>query len=173
MHLSLQWEIFLLKMSKLFLFIPFLLFAMKSNYWRIDDTIYLKKDYPAIYKIYYNNQTYTLKFRWTLYKNDGIVMFYDYENHPYQNILYTTTQTNGFKKFISSIVDSPKAPYFLIYFRNFSGNIAKFEFLIYNPKKNIRININEPRYRNKKWVSKLKPLYQKQFEREIDGKNLQ
>ena len=100
-------------------------------------------------------------------------MFYDYENHPYQNVLYTKTQTNGFKKFISNISDYPTAPYFLIYFRNFKDNIAKFEFLIYNPKMNIKIDINEVRYRNRKWVSKLKPLYQKQFEREIDGRKLQ
>ena len=153
-------------MSKIFLFFPLFIFAISPTYWWIDDTIFLQKDYPVIYKIKYQNKIYTLKFRWTLYKNDGIVMLYNYENHPYQNILYKNMQLNGFKKFIS-FRDTPKAPYFMIYFRDFKDNIAKFEFLVYNPEQNIESNINEPRYRNKEWVKKLKPLYQKQFEREI------
>jgi len=154
-------------MSKFLLFFPLLLFSMDPlKYWWIDDTIYLQKDYPVIYKIYYNGKTYKLKFRWTLYKNNGLVMIYNYNNFPYQNVLYKTHQLNGFKKFIS-INDSVKSPYFMIYFRDFKENIAKFEFLIYNPKKNIRIDINEPRYRDRKWVKNLTPLYQKAFEREI------
>jgi hypothetical protein len=55
----------------------------------------------------------------------------------------------------------------MIYFRDFSEGIAKFEFLIYNPKMSIKSDINEDRYRDKTWVAKLKPLYQRQFEREI------
>jgi len=154
-------------MSKMFLFIPLFLFSFDPiKYWWIDDIIYLKKDYPVIYKIYYNGGVYTLKFRWTLYKNDGLVMLYNYEKFPYQNILYKNHQLNGFKKFITKN-DLPTDPYFMIYFRDFIQGIAKFEFLIYNPKQNIRIDINEPRYRDKKWVSNLIPLYQKAFEREI------
>jgi hypothetical protein len=155
-------------MSKIiFLFFPFLVFGFDPlKYWWIDDIIYLKKDYPAIYKIYYKNQTYVLKFRWTLYKNKGLVMLYNYNNFPYQNILYKTHQLNGFKKFIRW-KGLPNSPYFMIYLRDFSQNVAKFEFLIYNPKKNIQIKLNEPRYRDKKWVINLTPLYQKAFEREI------
>jgi hypothetical protein len=154
-------------MSKIFLFLPLLLFSFDPlKYWWIDDIIYLKKDYPVIYKIYYNGGVYTLKFRWTLYKNDGLVMLYNYEKFPYQNILYKNYQLNGFKKFITKN-NLPTDPYFMIYFRDFTQGIAKFEFLIYNPKQNIRIDINEPRYRDKKWVSNLIPLYQKAFEREI------
>ena len=153
-------------MSKIFLFFPLLLFSMSPNYWWIDDVIYLPKDYPVIYNIHYNDKTYTLKFRWTLYKNDGIVMLYNYQNQPYQNILYKNHQLNGFKHFIS-LNDKPFSPYFMIYFRDFSEGIAKFEFLIYNPKMSIKLDINEDRYRDKTWVAKLKPLYQRQFEREI------
>ena len=153
-------------MSKIFLFFPLFIFAISPTYWWIDDTIFLQKDYPVIYKIFYKNRTYILKFRWTLYKNDGIVMLYNYENYPFQNILYKSFQLNGFKKFIKWN-DKPYSPYFMIYFENFDNGIAKFRFLIYNPKMNIKIEINEPRYRNKEWVKKLKPLYQKQFEREI------
>ena len=93
-------------------------------------------------------------------------MLYNYQNYPYQNILYKHMQTNGFKKFIQWN-DKPYSPYFMIYFRDFQNGIAKFDFLIYNPKMNIKIKINEPRYRNRNWVKNLKPLYQKNFEREI------
>jgi hypothetical protein len=139
---------------------------MSPKYWWINDTIYLKKDYPVTYKLKYKNKLYFLKFRWTLYKNDGIVMLYNYQKHPYQNILYKNMQLNGFKKYIT-FSDSPNSPYFMIYFRDFKDNIAKFQFLVYNPKKNIESNISEPRYRDIKWVKKLPPMYQKKFEREI------
>ena len=153
-------------MSKIFLFLPILLFSISPNYWFIYDVIYLKKDYPVLYRISYNQQTYILKFRWTLYKNKGIVMLYNYKNHPYQNILYQNFQLNGFKKFIT-FRNSPTSPYFMIYFRDFNENIAKFEFLIYNPKQNIELNISNPKYRDKEWVKKLPSIYQKNFEREI------
>jgi len=153
-------------MSKIFLFFPFLLFAIPFDYWWIDDNIYLKKDYLVTYNIEYNNKTYNFKFRWTLYKNDGIVVIYNYQGHRYQNILYKNIQLNGFKKFIE-FGDTPNSPYFIVYFRDFKDNIAKFEFLVYNPEKNIKSSINEPRYRDIKWVKKLPPMYQKKFEREI------
>jgi len=153
-------------MSKIFLFFPLFLFSISPTYWWINDTIYLKKDYPVIYKLKYNNKTYTLKFRWTLYKNDGIVMLYNFKNHPYQNILYKNMQLNGFKKYIS-FNDTPNTPYFMIYFRDFKDNIAKFQFLVYNPKQNIESNISNPKYRDRKWVLKLPPMDQKKFEREI------
>ena len=153
-------------MSKIFLFFPILLLAISPNYWYIDDIIYLKKDYPVIYRLKYQQKVYILKFRWTLYKNNGIVMLYNFKNHPYQNILYKNMQLNGFKKFIK-FNDSPIAPYFMIYFRGFKDNIAKFEFLVYNPEQNIDINLTEPRYRDRKWVKQLIPLYQKAYEREI------
>ena len=155
-------------MSRLFLiFLPFSLFSFDPlKYWWIDDIIYLKKDYPVIYTIYYKGESYKLKFRWTLYKNSGLVMLYNYKTFPYQNILYINHQLNGFKKFIRWN-GLPNSPYFMIYLKDFKQNVAKFEFLIYNPKQNIRLDINEPRYRNRKWVLKLKPLYQKAFEREM------
>jgi len=144
-------------MSRIFfsLLFPILLFSMDPlNYWWIDDTIYLKKDMTAIYKIYYKDKVYKLQFRWTLYKNSGLVMLYNYKGFPYQNILYKEFQLNGFKKFIADN-DSPQAPYFLLYFKNFSETIAEFEFLIYNPKMNIKIKLNEPRYRDREWVKRI------------------
>jgi len=160
-------------MSKIFLlFFSIYLFAFDPlKYWWIDDTIYLKKDYPAIYKIFYNNKTYILKFRWTLYKNDGLVMLYNYEGHPLQNMLYKNYQLNGYKVYITKH-DEPDDPYLMLYLRDFKDNIAKFEILIYNPKKNIKIKLNEPRYRKRKWVKKLIPLYQGQFEGEIPYKEI-
>jgi hypothetical protein len=37
---------------------------------------------------------------------------------------------------------------------------------------NIRIKLNEPRYRKREWVKKLIPLYQGQFEGEIPYKEI-
>ena len=159
-------------MSKFILLFPLLLFAFDPlKYWWIDDVIYLKKDYPAIYTIFYNNQTYILKFRWTLYKNDGLVMLYNYQNHPFHNVLYKNYQLNSYKIKINS-EDSINSPYLMLYFRDFKDNVARFEILIYNPEKNIEIKLNEVRYRKKEWVKNLPPLYQKQFEGEIPYKEI-
>jgi len=161
-------------MSKvLFLFFYISLFAFDpTKYWWISDTIYLKKDYPAIYKIFYNGEVYILKFRWTLYKNRGLVMLYNYQNHSFQNVLYKNYQLNGYRLYITK-QDKVDDPYLMLYFRNFKNRIAQFDILIYNPKKNIRIKLNEPRYREKEWVKKLIPLYQGQFNGEIPYKEVE
>lgn len=160
-------------MSKFLLFFfSISLFAFDPlKYWWINDTIYLKKDYPAIYKIFYNNKVYILKFRWTLFKNRGLVMLYNYENHPFQNILYKNYQLNGYRIYITK-QDEVNDPYLMIYFKNFKDNVVEFNILIYNPKKNIIIKLNEPRYRKREWVKKLIPLYQAQFEGEIPYKEV-
>jgi hypothetical protein len=160
-------------MSKFLLFFfSISLFAFDPlKYWWINDTIYLKKDYPAIYKIFYNNKVYILKFRWTLFKNRGLVMLYNYENHPFQNILYKNYQLNGYRIYITKN-DELNDPYLMLYFKNFKDNVAEFNILIYNPEQNIRIKLNEPRYRKKEWVKKLIPLYQAQFEGEIPYKEV-
>jgi hypothetical protein len=160
-------------MSKFLLFFFSLsLFGFDAKkYWWINDTIYLKKDYPAIYKIFYNKKIYTLKFRWTLYKNRGLVMLYNYENHSFQNVLYKDYQLNGYKIYITKH-DLVNDPYLMVYFRDFKDNLAKINILIYNPKRNIKIKLNEPRYRKEKWVKKLIPLYQSQFNGEIPYKEV-
>jgi hypothetical protein len=160
-------------MSKFLLFFfSISLFAFDPlKYWWINDTIYLKKDYPAIYKIFYNNKVYILKFRWTLFKNRGLVMLYNYENYPFQNILYKNYQLNGYRIYITK-QDEVNDPYLMIYFKNFKDNVVEFNILIYNPKKNIIIKLNEPRYRKREWVKKLIPLYQAQFEGEIPYKEV-
>lgn len=129
------------------------LYAMTPTYWWYHDIIYLKKDYFATYKMKYQGVEHKLKFRFTLYKNQGIVMLYNYDKFPYQNILYKGEQDS----FKHNIVDfySPINPYFLVVFKNYSKKIAKFEFLIFNPKQNIHVELNSTKLRNKKYVQSL------------------
>ena len=72
------------------IFLPFSLFSFDPlKYWWIDDIIFLKKDYPVIYTIYYKGESYKLKFR----KN--ISKLLDIE--PIRvNIKATTTEKLGF-----------------------------------------------------------------------------
>jgi hypothetical protein len=153
------------------LLFPIFLFAMTPDYWWINDVVYLKKDYPVIYKIKYNQRVYILKFRWTLYKNDGLVMHYVYQNIPYQNVLYKTPQLNGYKKYIANS-DFVYSPYFIIYFKDFKNGIAKMQFLIHNPKRDIKISINNPNYRSFSKVKNMPALEQKKFEGEVRAKSL-
>jgi hypothetical protein len=98
-------------------------------------------------------------------------MLYNYENHSFQNVLYKDYQLNGYKIYITKS-DEVNDPYLMIYFKNFKDNIAEFNILIYNPKRDIKIKLNEPKYRNRKWVKKLSPLYQRELEGEIPYKEV-
>jgi hypothetical protein len=143
-------------MNKIFLLIlGSLLFGMKPNYWSYYDTIYLKKDYTAKYNMRYKEVDHTLKFRFTLFINNGIVMHYNYEKFPYQNILYTDSLRSSFKK---NIVDfkTPKNPYFLVVFKDYSDKIATFDFLIFNPDLDVRVELNNTNLRNKQYVQNLR-----------------
>jgi hypothetical protein len=158
-------------MSKFLLFFSISLFAFDpSKYWWIDDTIYLKKDYVATYKIFYGRD-YILKFRWTLYKNEGLVMLYNYEGHPFQNILYKNNQLNGCRIYIRKN-DEVNDPYLMFYFRDIKDDIAEFQILIYNPQKDIRIELDKEEYRKREWVKKLPPLNEGLFNGEIPYKEV-
>jgi hypothetical protein len=130
-----------------------LLCAMNPNYWSFYDTIYLKKDYFAIYHIKYQEIYHKLKFRFTLHKNEGIVMHYNYDKFPYQNILYKGS-LNSFTKRVVHF-DSPNNPYFLVVFKDYSDKIATFEFFVFNPDLDVYIELNNTNLRNKKYVQNL------------------
>ncbi|CAI6163636.1 MAG: hypothetical protein SPLUMA2_SPLUMAMAG2_01130 [uncultured Sulfurimonas sp.] len=53
--------------------------------------ISVKKDESTKFLVKYNNYIREFKFRWTLYVNDGLVMFHSYDAKLAQNILYLNT----------------------------------------------------------------------------------
>jgi len=121
-------------MNKFFLtFFPIFLFAQWINYPYI---LKLKKDETANFEVHSKNKIYPLKIRWTLYKNDFLILLYKYDNFPRQITLFKNYPLNTFK--INLLHYPMLNPYLLIEFKDFDGKIATFEINLFN-KDDIRI----------------------------------
>ncbi|MBL0707613.1 MAG: hypothetical protein JJW00_01020 [Sulfurimonas sp.] len=103
----------------------FLLFALSLSVIHAEEfrdvvTISLKKDELKKILVKYGAISKLLKFRWTLYKNDGLVIHRSYDRVVAQNILYLEYASNSF-----IVVLKPrgtkyyKAPYMLVKFKEF------------------------------------------------------
>ncbi|WP_201353013.1 hypothetical protein [Hydrogenimonas urashimensis] len=83
------------------LFVSSLLLGAGANdpneAWSHYDTFALKKDQVQHVRIDANEKSHRLAFRWTLYKNGGLVMHVDYDGHRFQPLLYTGYKRNAFR----------------------------------------------------------------------------
>jgi hypothetical protein len=107
--------------------------------------ISLKKDEPKKILVKYAYDIERLyKFRWTLYKNDGLVLFYSYDGVVYQNILYLNHKNQSFKTVLR--LDSKHRyhpPYLLLKFKSFDFKTkeAKFELYLYDKESEVRLKL--------------------------------
>ena len=93
-------------MSKIFLFFPVFLFSFFLN---LPYNFTLKKDEIAKFKIYYENKSYDLIFRWTLCKNSVLIVLFTYDTFPYQVTLFDDFGLNFLKIDIAKYPDfTPK-----------------------------------------------------------------
>lgn len=104
--------------------------------------ISIKKDESTKFLVKYNNYIREFKFRWTLYVNDGLVMFHSYDTKLAQNVLYLNTINQSFKVFLKPKSSaSYEAPYLLVKFKefDFDKNRAKFEVFLSDKKSLIKL----------------------------------
>ncbi|MDQ7042497.1 MAG: hypothetical protein Q9M34_03095 [Sulfurimonas sp.] len=104
--------------------------------------ISLKKDESTKFLVKYNNYIREFKFRWTLYVNEGLVIFHSYDAKMSQNILYLNTTNQSFKVFLKqSSSANYEAPYLLVKFKEFDlkKNRAKFEVFLSDKKSQIKL----------------------------------
>ena len=102
----------------------------------------LKKDQTKKIVVQYGASQKKLTFRWTLYKNDGLVVFSSYDEVVSQHILYTNYKNQSLK-----IMLKPKgayefsSPYMLIRFDEFlfAKNKAKFSLWLNDNRQEIYI----------------------------------
>ena len=140
-------------MSKFFLLLFLASFTFAIN-WDYQHTFRLKKDEIATIQV--NKEQNKIKnsglfrFRWTLYKNEGLVVLTNYEGFPYQYVLY---RKRG-RDLIRQIIDKkpPKAwllPYMLLKFEDFDEKkeIATIGVFISDPNKNNSVDFIEPKRR--------------------------
>lgn len=72
-----------------------------------------------------------LEFRWTLYKNQGLVMHIRYDDFNHQEVLYTDYQRNAFKVNLGrDRLQERQAPYLVIYFKEFKNKKAHLKLYI-------------------------------------------
>ncbi|WP_457564982.1 hypothetical protein, partial [Caminibacter sp.] len=95
-------------------------------------TFSLKKDEIKTFKIYYKKYIYPLKIRWTLYKNDYLVVLYNFNGFPRQVMLKKTYPLDTFKIDIAKFPTF--YPYLLIKFDDFNDKIATFKIYLFNSK---------------------------------------
>jgi len=132
-----------------FLHLFVLLFVLKGVVFATDFRemfkISLQKDEPKKILVKYGHDKERLyTFRWTLYKNDGLVLFYSYDGVVYQNILYLNHKNQSFKTVLRH--DGKyhyHLPYLLLVFKDFDRKKkeAKFELYLYDKAHEIRLKL--------------------------------
>ena len=93
----------------------------------------LKKDELKKILVKYDGKERLLKFRWTLYKNGGLVVFRSYDKIVAQNVLYLRHKNQSFRlKLKTPGADFYNLPYVLVRFKEFKHdtNEAVFELLL-------------------------------------------
>ncbi len=95
--------------------------------------ISLKKDEQTKIFVKYASKKKILKFRWTLYKNGGLVIHRSYDRAVSQNILYLRNKNQNFRvDLISRGASFYNVPYLLVKFKEFDyeKNEAVFEVFL-------------------------------------------
>ncbi len=97
--------------------------------------IVLEKDEEKKVLVNYDEFSKLFKFRWTLFKNGGLVIHRSYDKVISQNVLYTRYKNNFIKlRLKSSGANNYEAPYLLVKFKEFDyqTNKAVIELFLYD-----------------------------------------
>ena len=116
---------------QVFIFLLFSFSFIYANDLREISEISLKKDEQKKILVKYNNKKKLFKFRWTLYKNGGLVIFRSYDEIVAQNILYLRHQNQSFRVELKPRgSDFYNVPYLLVKFKKFNEKSGQAEFVL-------------------------------------------
>lgn len=104
--------------------------------------ISLKKDEQKKILVKYAEKEKLFSFRWTLYKNGGLVIFRSYDRIVAQNILYLREKNRSFRVELKTRgADFYNVPYMLVKFKEFKNDSkeAVFEILLFDDKQQIKL----------------------------------
>ena len=123
-----------------------LFFFYFNNLEAVDFTqmkdITLKKDQMQKILVIYSNKEKVLKFRWTLFINNGLVIFRSYDRIVAQNVLYQRYKNRSFRVELKTRgMDMYNVPYVLIRFKEFKydTNEAVLELLLSDASKAVQL----------------------------------
>lgn len=127
---------------QVFLFAALFLSVANANDFREIIKISLKKDEQKKFLVKYDSSERLFKFRWTLYKNKGLVIFRSYDKRVAQNILYLNHKNQSFRVELKSRgADFYNVPYILVKFKEFDfvKKEAKFDLMLWDDKMQISL----------------------------------
>jgi hypothetical protein len=104
--------------------------------------ISLKKDEQKKILVKYSDKEKLFKFRWTLYKNGGLVVLRSYDKIVAQNVLYLRHENQSFRLELKPRgSDFYNTPYLLVKFEKFNKetNEAVFKLLLSDKKLQITL----------------------------------
>jgi len=102
----------------------------------------LQKDDQIEIVVKYAHYTRVFRMRWTLYVNEGLVLFHSYDKQVFQKILYRNIKNQTFKVFLKAKgADFYEVPYLLVKFEkfDFEKNRAEFKIFLMDTKNQIEI----------------------------------
>jgi hypothetical protein len=130
------------KFLGIFIIIALSFSSASANQFADMKKISLKKDEHTNIFVKYAKYKRLFKFRWTLYKNEGLVMFSSYNKEVKQHILYLNNTNQSFKVLLKPKgSDFYENPYFLVFFKdfNFEKHEANFEVYLSDKKHQLEI----------------------------------
>lgn len=111
-------------------------FIFASDYREIKEIV-LKKDEQKKILVKYADKEKLFKFRWTLYKNGGLVIFRSYDKIVAQHMLYLRHENQSFRvELMPKGADYKSAAYLLVKFKEFKqeSKEAVFEIFLFDGK---------------------------------------
>jgi len=115
--------------------------SLFGNEYREVRNISLSKDEIKQILIKYDRYERVLQFRWTLYKNGGLVIFRSYDRSVAQNILYLNHKNQSFRVVLKPKGVSYSPPYILIKFVKFDYKKDKAEFQLFLSDDDMQIEL--------------------------------
>lgn len=111
-------------------------FIIASDYREIKEIV-LKKDEQKKILVKYADKEKLFQFRWTLYKNGGLVLFRSYDKIVAQHVLYLRHENQSFRvELMPKGADYGSAAYLLVKFKEFKqeSKEAVFEMILFDSK---------------------------------------
>lgn len=114
-----------------FLLFFFVGFAYSPPLFSWEKELSLQKEQLYSADVNVGSVTKPFKFRWTLFKNEGLVLHISYDKFNHQVILYKDYQRNSFKIPLGLGEDDLRdVPKLLLYFKDFNDKSAYFKLYI-------------------------------------------
>lgn len=129
---------------RVFIFLALFFSGVVADEFRDITTITLKKDEQKKILVKYDSISKLFKFRWTLYKNEGLVVHRSYDRIVAQNILYLRRKNQSFRLELRPRgADFYSAPYVLVKFKEFKYETNEAVFELFLSDKSMEISLKD------------------------------